>query len=215
MLGRSEGWPPGGLRPARAVRILVIGGMPVLLVLLTSACAALAIPEGIPGVPVPPAATPAAFADVDLVALLNQAGNLPGGLTGSQIQAPPAEWAVLGVPDPITATMQIFEQRGAPKGSVILSLYGSDAALKQAAGTLAYTIQEKGEVFAEGKQLPTEVGEQAILVPADSEDSPTDLLFVRCGALAYIHLETGKTDIAAVTAYATKLDTLLRSAVCR
>ena len=196
-------------------RILRIGGMCLLIAFMTSACAALAIPEGIPGIAVPPATTATTYAHVDLGSLIRQAGNLPAGLKRGQVQDPPAEWAALGVPDPITATMQIFEKDGTPKGTVIISLYGSDAVLKQAADALGRSIRKKGEVFAEDKQLPVDIGEQAILIPSNSQDSPTDLLFVRCDALAYIHLETGKTDTAAVTAYATNLDNILRSALCR
>ena len=191
-----------------------IAGLALVIVLTTSACAAFAIPEGIPGVAVPPAATPAYVAQLDLRALIRQVGNLPGGLTRGEVKDPPAEWAVLGVPDPMTATMQMFDKDGTPKGSVILALYGSVAARDQAAGTLAYTIQKTAALFAEDKQLPRDVGEKAILVPSDGEGSPTDFLFVRCLALAYIHLETGTTDTT-VTAYAKTLDTILRPAVCR
>ena len=195
-----------------AIVLHIAGALSVLLII--TGCGALVIPEGIPGVAVPPAVTPGAFAHLDLESLPAQAGPLPGHLTPGQVTSPPAEWAVLGVPDPLTSTMRIFEQRGVPKGSVILSLYGSDAALTQAAGALGWAVQRAGEIFAEEKQLSVDVGEQAILLPSESEDQSTELLFTRCLVLAYIHLETGKTDASSVLTYARRLDRLLRTAVC-
>ena len=190
-------------------------GVGAFVILVVSACASLALPEGIPGVPVPLAATAVVRPDIDLASVLKRAGDLPGGLSGGEVKdgAPP-EWAVLGVPDADAAGMQIFEKNGQPKGSVIISLYESRPMLEQATSALAYTMTRAGEIFGELKQFPADVGEKAIFVPANEPGSSTGLLFVRCHALVYVHLETGKTDTNPVTAYAQRLDTLLKPLVC-
>ena len=87
--------------------------------------------------------------------------------------------------------------------------------LEAAADALGRTIDRAGEIFAEAKQVSIDVGEKAISVPSEGMDTPTSLLFVRCHALVYIHLETGKTDVDAVTAYAKRLDEILSPVVCR
>lgn len=151
----------------------------------------------------------------DFMVALARAGNLPGGLVPNDVRREmPSEWAALGVPDPTAAVMEIYKEQEAPKGSVSVLLYDSRPLVDQAVDSLKGPLWKTALIDAAGEESPVSVGERALLVLSNGPPAPTELLFVRCHVLVYIHLETGKTDRPPLIAYARNLDAILRPIAC-
>lgn len=162
-----------------------------LNVLFLAACAV--TPDPVPATPITAA---------QLESLLLAAGDLPAGMNGGQVREPPAMFADLPPVD--VRVYQQLARGGEPAGGVAVFVYADQG---QRAAAYAQLARELGE------GAPVEgVGESARASGASGLVAFADLVFVRCQVVAHVRL-MGE-DLAAVTAYARRLDGRLQAAVC-
>lgn len=153
-----------------------------------------------------PAPTKVPLAALDLEPLLIQSGDLPAGLTGAQVldSVPPA-YQQMQMPAAEKLIFQRLARGSDPGGYVVVSLYGDAAKRTDAYVKITTDMRTLGALT-----MPEDIGETAAL------HSDTlfggHVAFQRCAAVVEVLL-TG-TDAQEVAAYAKRLDTRLRAAVC-
>lgn len=160
----------------------------VLAVMLLSACAPTKVP----------------LAEVDLEPLLILQGDLPPGVSASQVRSsPPAMFD--GLPQPTRQIYQAFEKKGDQSGGVAVLLY-EDIGLAEEA--YAFVLAKMGETEE------VDLGDRSAFatIPLYGTDEiVTDLLWLRCNSVVHVRITSEATG---ATAYGERLNRRLESVVC-
>lgn len=160
----------------------------VLTIILLSACAPTKVP----------------LSEIDLEPLLILQGDLPPGVSASQVRSsPPAMFD--GIPDPTHQIYQAFEKKGKQLGGVAVLLY-EDLRLAEEAYT--FVLAGIGEDDEAG------IGDRSasITIPLiGTTEIVTDLLWLRCNSVVHVRIAS---DAIGATAYGERLNRRLESVVC-
>ena len=148
-------------------------------------------------------ASPQSLAALDIEPLLVQDGDLPAGVAGAQVRdTAPGMFSSVPKADK-TISVQLANSVK-QIGNVTVLLYAQDADRDSAFATVMDGMGEPVDLAGIGDRA---VGESVPLL-----STVTDVLFIRCHALA--HTRMLGVDMAAATAYMKRLDKRLQSAVC-
>lgn len=185
----------------------------IILLILLSACApsqsqlstAIALTEAAkPSPTLTPTPTQIPLADIKLESLLVLEGDLPPGVSGSQIRADPPRMFE-DVPEPAVQIYQAFEKGGEQSGGVTVFLYNEPSG-----------VQAGYDSILEGMGEPDDVGIGKLSASTSlhlfgTDETMTDLLWMRCRYV--VHIRIGSNRDGAV-AYAQRLDRRLETAIC-
>ena len=154
--------------------------------------------------PPPPAEWP--LREIDLRPLLIVGGDLPPGLSASQILGDPPEMFD-GIPRPTLQIYQAFEKSGNQSGGVAVFLYGD---LGLAEDAFEHILTGMGDLAPEELDLGDRSALNSILMP-DTSEPMTDLLWIRCHSVVHVRIPS---DRARAIAYGERLNKRLESMVC-
>lgn len=171
-----------------------------------------AIPTATPE-PVPPTSTPIPLSELDLEPLLIQAGDLPAGLSGAQVRDDPP-MAFKDVPSGDNMIWQQFQRGQDPAGYVAVFVYEDAAQVDQAYEAMKDMLvnghaEESQDV---GDRLHTDWYSSMFSESMGGIDSAHGV-FTHCHAAVFIQFHD-TTDVAAVSAYAKRLDARLEPLIC-
>lgn len=152
-----------------------------------------------------PSSTAVPLSQINLEPLLVQSGDLPAGLSGSQVRDEAPEM-FRDMPKYENVIYQRFENKGQVVGGITVFLYASGNDINS-----AYSSIEKG--IGSGTEPLSDIGEKGIVAELSLLDNTsTDILFVRCQAVVHIRMPGDKTDS---TPYARRLDKRITPVVCQ